>query len=238
MPLSFEPGRLQADLRRALQVPPTPHFVEQNYRGEWSALALRSADGQLGHGHSLPGRAAAEYIDTPLLALCPYYREVLAALACPLGSCRLLLLGPGSEILEHTDQDLCAEGSMLRLHVAVVTHPDVELFVEDERVPLREGECWYIDTSLRHRARNPSSQPRVHLVLDCEPNAWLREQLRLGGFRPRERDALERRGLRRADVGRVVQELRAQRSPEAERLALELEREPAEPPLSPAPRRL
>lgn len=237
LPLSFTPRRLQHDLQQALQIPPTPHFVERNYRGTWSALALRSPDGQLGHAHSLPGRRAAEYADTPLLAACPYFREVLTALACPLGACRLLLLGPGSEILEHTDHDLCLEGSMLRLHIPVQTHPEVEFFVEDERVVLREGECWYIDTSLPHRARNPSSQSRVHLVVDCELNPWLREQLALGGLRPREREAFERRGLRRADLERVLQELRAQRSPGAERLALELEQELAAPSPSLATRR-
>lgn len=215
-------------------MPPTPHFVERNYRGEWSALALRSADGQLGHACSLPGQGASDYADTPLLAACPYFRAVLAALACPLGAVRLLLLGPGSEILEHTDHDLSLEGSMLRLHIPVQTDVAVEFFVEDERVLMSEGECWYIDTSLRHRARNGSAQSRVHLVVDCEPNAWLREQLTLGGFRPRERGAFERRGLRPTDLQRVVRELRAQGSPAAERLALELERELAEPAATPA----
>ncbi|MEY4551205.1 MAG: hypothetical protein RL685_7400 [Pseudomonadota bacterium] len=208
-----------------LQVPRTPHFVERNYRGEWSALALRSADGQLGHAHSLPGRRAAEHVDTPLLAECPLFRDALAALACPIGAVRLLLLGPGSEILEHTDHDLGVDGSMLRLHIPIQTHPDVEFFVEDERVVMDEGECWYIDTSLRHRARNPTTQSRVHLVVDCELSPWLREQLTLGGLQPRQRDPFELRGIRQADLERVVQELRAQRSPDAERLALELERD-------------
>jgi len=225
LPQSFDPSRLRDDLQRALQVPPTPHFVERNYRGQWSALALRSSDGQLGHAHSVPGRAAADHVDTPLLVECPYFRAVLAALGCPLGAARLLVLGPGSEIVEHTDADLGVEGSMVRLHIPIQTNEEVEFFVEDERVVMRAGECWYIDASLRHRASNPSTESRVHLVVDCEPDAWLREQLALAGFRPREKDAFERRGVRRTDVAAVARELRALGSPDAERLALELERE-------------
>ena len=38
---------------------------------------------------------------------------------------------------------------------------------------MQAGECWYLDLGLPHRVVNAGTEARVHLVLDCEPNAWL-----------------------------------------------------------------
>jgi len=46
--------------------------------------------------------------------------------------------------------------------------------VAGERVILREGECWYVNTSLPHRVANLGQTDRIHLVIDCEVNGWLR----------------------------------------------------------------
>lgn len=68
----------------------------------------------------------------------------------------------------------CADGEV-RLHVPITTHPDVAFFLGGERVVLQPGECWYLDFNRPHRVDNPSDTDRVHRVLDCDVNDWLRD---------------------------------------------------------------
>jgi hypothetical protein len=85
-----------------------------------------------------------------------------------------LKLTAGSRIREHRDYDLgFAEGQM-RLHIPVTTNPDVQFFLDAHRVELQEGECWYLDLSLPHWVENRGATDRIHLVIDCELNEWLR----------------------------------------------------------------
>ena len=40
---------------------------------------------------------------------------------------------------------------------------------------LAPGETWYLNVNLPHSVTNGGDEPRVHLVVDCEVNGWLRE---------------------------------------------------------------
>ena len=40
---------------------------------------------------------------------------------------------------------------------------------------MKEGECWYLDLSLPHWVENHGKTDRIHLVIDCLVNDWLRE---------------------------------------------------------------
>jgi hypothetical protein len=66
------------------------------------------------------------------------------------------------------------EGGDVRLHIPVVTNPSVEFYLAGRRVPMQAGECWYLDLSLPHRVQNLGASERVHLVIDCVLNDWLR----------------------------------------------------------------
>lgn len=221
--LNFDPARLQADLRAAEQPGWQAHFVPSNYTGDWSVIALRSVAGQVGHIFSDHAVAPDGYADTPLVAQCAYFREVLAAFLCPLTSVRLMKLAAGSTIKEHRDHDLTVDGGTVRLHIPVVTNPLVAFHVEGERVVMREGECWYIDASLPHWLANHGEADRVHLVLDCIVNDWLRGLLDQAGYAPRPLDFFEVRGIRRSDLDQVIRALRDMGSPVSLQHADELE---------------
>ena len=173
LPFHFDAVRLQEELAR---IPPeawVPHFNKREYEGEWSGVPLRSVGGVEGGIYPDPtGRE--RYADTPLLARHPVFREVLSAFRCPVGSARLLKLAAGARIREHTDYNLGFEDGEVRLHVPIVTHPDVAFFLSGQRVVLRPGECWYLDFNRPHRVENPTSTDRVHLVMDCVVDDWLR----------------------------------------------------------------
>ena len=153
-----------------------PHFNTAYYQGDWSALPLRSVGGNPGHIYPDP-TAKSAFADTPLLAGCPYLREVLATFHCPQQSVRLLHLKAGSAIKEHRDHELGFENGEIRLHLPVTTNPEVEFALAGNRIVMSEGECWYLDFNLPHRVADRGATDRVHLVIDCVVNDWLRHLL-------------------------------------------------------------
>ncbi len=173
LPLRFDPQRLQADLE---QVPPeewVAHYNTQDYEGDWAGAALRSVGGR---GRRLYADPAARepFADTQLLGRCPYLRELLAQLQCPLQAVRLLRLKPGARVREHCDHMLGLEYGEARLHVPVTTNPDVDFVVNGQRLAMNPGETWYINFTLPHRVHNRGTTDRIHLVIDCHVTDWLR----------------------------------------------------------------
>jgi aspartyl/asparaginyl beta-hydroxylase len=182
LPRTYDAARLQAELR-ALE---GAQRMSAGYAGEgnrsWDSLSLFAplAGAAAGEGHRRRGRAAGEaYGPTEALGRAPYLAEILDELACPKRLVRLLTLGPGGVIAQHRDEFVSFEEGMLRLHVPVVTHPDVDFFIDDRRCDWRAGELWYGDFSKFHRAHNRSPVTRVHLVLDVLVNDFV-----LGLFPP------------------------------------------------------
>lgn len=169
--LTFDAAALAAEVRDLPAPAWTPHFNRSIYQGEWSGVALRSVAGQ--ESQLYPDPTACNYADTAVLASCPVLGEALARIRCPLMAVRLLALGPGATIARHRDYRLGFEDGEVRLHVPVVTDPAVEFFLDDHRVDLAPGDCWYLNLNLAHSVANLSSTRRVHLVIDCVVNDWL-----------------------------------------------------------------
>lgn len=176
LPLDFDPQALRVDLGR---IPPDrwiPHFNTSGYEGEWSGVALRGpADATHPILSLVSHPGIKEWKNADLLEACPYFTQVLSRFECPLLSVRLLSLAPGAVIKEHTDHSLSLEDEELRLHVPIVTSPQVEFMLNGIRVHLDAGETWYLNVNLPHSVSNKGSDPRVHLVADCVVNDWLRE---------------------------------------------------------------
>jgi hypothetical protein len=87
-------------------------------------------------------------------------------------------LAAGSIIKEHRDHDLSYEHGFMRLHIPVVTNPDVEFLLNGRRVVMNPGECWYLRLSDPHAVANRGREDRIHLVIDTEVNEWLRGNMR------------------------------------------------------------
>ncbi|RKH43029.1 hypothetical protein D7Y23_30095 [Corallococcus sp. AB050B] len=101
---------------------------------------------------------------SPVLDAAPYLRDLLAGLGLKLRLARLLRLEPAGVIREH--QDAFLSKRIVRLHIPVVTHSDVEFYVGGQRCVWGAGEFWYGDFSLPHHGVNKSGIARIHLVLD------------------------------------------------------------------------
>jgi hypothetical protein len=176
LPFSFDAVALKDDLGRVGADEWIPHFNPQYYEGVWSGVSLRSVRGSASQLYADPSQAEA-YADTPVLKRCGYFRQVLRVFECPLETVRLLRLEPGSRIREHRDFDLGIKFGVVRVHVPVETNPCIEFWLEGERVLMNEGESWFLDLSLPHRVDNRGTTARVHLVIDCVVNAWVKALL-------------------------------------------------------------
>lgn len=173
---TFDAARLQAELDAIVPTDFVPHFNTRYYQGDWSAVPLRSVGGRAGNIYPDP-TAKTAYAPTPLLEQCPYVREVLAFFKCPQQAVRFLRLKAGSVIKEHTDLDLGFEDGEVRLHIPVRTNADVIFMLGGKRIIMHEGECWYANFNLPHSVENRGSTDRIHLVIDCVVNDWLRDLL-------------------------------------------------------------
>ena len=173
LPLRFDAESLQSDLAGLGTDNFVPHFNREYYQGDWSAIPFRSVGGQAGHIYPDP-TARDTFADTPLLARCPGVRRALEILRCPQKSVRFLRLKVGSVIKEHRDYELGFEDGEVRLHIPVITNPEVEFILAGSRVAMQEGECWYLNVSQPHSVNNRSATDRIHLVVDCVVNDWLR----------------------------------------------------------------
>jgi hypothetical protein len=171
LPYRFDAARLRAELAVAGLPDWSAHYNTRDFGGDWRGAALRSASGSTGELAAV----APAFQDTPLLARCPYVREVLSAFRCPLKSVRLLSLAAGSFIREHSDDALDYEDGEVRIHVPVQTNPGVEFYLDGERLALTEGNTYYVNVNLPHRVSNRGSAERLHLVIDAEVNGWVRE---------------------------------------------------------------
>src|SRR6185503_11799241 len=136
-PMAFEPDRLLADLEKIEPDEWIPHFNTAYYEGLWSGVALRSVGGVANQIY--PDPTATTFADTPILARCPYFREVLATFQCPMEAARLLKLTAGSSIREHRDYKLGYEDGVLRLHIPIITSPDIAFFLEGKLVVMKPG---------------------------------------------------------------------------------------------------
>lgn len=103
----------------------------------------------------------------------PRWAQGLGGLEVDIRNTRLLRLGPRSHIREHRDYDLGGADADLRLHVPLLAPEEVDFMLDDQRVPMRAGECWFLDLYRPHSVNNHADQPRIHLVIDCRPGPWV-----------------------------------------------------------------
>lgn len=172
LPLSFDVAALAAEALALGAEEWVPHFNQDIYEGEWEGVALRSVGGVATQLYPDPA-AQAPFADTDTLERCPEHRRALDQFRCPLLAARLLALAPGAVINEHRDYRLGWADGEIRVHIALVTSPEVEFVLDGRRVELTAGQAWYLDLNLPHRVANRSAVNRIHLVVDCVVDEWL-----------------------------------------------------------------
>lgn len=174
IPFAFDVDRLRSDTDKALAEGVGHNNRTFRHGQGWNTVALYSVDGRTDADALRWAGWDADYRPTPILEKCSYFKEVIDGFKCPIYRVRLSKLAAGTSINPHRDKgDTWAVGK-IRLHIPIYTNEDIWFFIDDQRVVMAEGECWYTDVSHLHSVTNRSNEDRVHLLLDVGVNNWLR----------------------------------------------------------------
>ncbi|HWK50313.1 MAG TPA: sulfotransferase, partial [Steroidobacter sp.] len=161
LPLRLDVERLRAEVAAL----PAEAWVRHpnDLKGN-SAARLISVDG--GENDDVSGRMQA----TAHLQQSPYIRQILASLGVVWSRSRLLRLAPGAIVPEHADINY-HWFTRVRLHIPIVTRPEVRFYCADQVVHMAAGEAWVFDNWRSHRVENFTSDERIHLVADTSGSA-------------------------------------------------------------------
>ncbi|PHY19558.1 aspartyl/asparaginyl beta-hydroxylase domain-containing protein [Caulobacter sp. BP25] len=161
LPLLFDVARLQAEVAA---LPPEAWVAHPDQVPGNSAVRLITAGG--GENDSVHGRMAP----TPWLEAMPYLKQALAGFGVVWSRSRLMRLAPGAGVPEHADINYHWH-TRVRLHIPVVTWPEVRFHCDGEAVHMGAGEAWVFDNWRRHHVENNASAERIHLVADTTGTA-------------------------------------------------------------------
>lgn len=172
-PFGFDAELLQSDAGQFAPEEWLGHFNTPIYQGDWSGVALRAVKDARSPLYPDPFSDAG-FFETEMLRRCAYVPKVLSAFKCDLTTVRFLKLGAGARIRPHRDFQLGIEDGEIRIHIPVATNPQVEFVLNDQTIEMKEGEAWYLNFNLYHSVRNSGATDRIHLVIDCVVNDWIR----------------------------------------------------------------
>lgn len=156
LPIRFCADTLAAEVRALPPEAWVPH--PQRFPGN-EAVPLVTPSGQLTNEFVGP-MGPTEY-----LLQCRYVMEVMAEIGATWGRSRLMGLGAGAEVPDHVDNNYYWR-THIRLHVPVITNPDVDFTCGTETAHMSGGEAWVFDTFQQHHVHNRGAEQRVHLVFD------------------------------------------------------------------------
>lgn len=161
LPLRFDVERLRAEVAAlpAEAWARHPNDIKGN-----SAARLISVEG--GENDDVNGRMLA----TAHLHQSPYIRQILASFGVVWSRSRLLRLAPGATVPEHADINY-HWFTRVRLHLPIVTRPEVRFYCGDQVVHMAAGEAWVFDNWRSHRVENFTPDERIHLVADTSGSA-------------------------------------------------------------------
>jgi hypothetical protein len=161
LPLRFDVERLRAEVAA---LPEQAWARHPNQIQGNSAVRLISVDG--GENDDVNGRMRA----TTHLQQSPYIRQILASFGVVWSRSRLLRLAPGATVPEHADINY-HWFTRVRLHIPIVTRPEVRFYCGDQVVHMAAGEAWVFDNWRSHRVENFTPDERIHLVADTSGSA-------------------------------------------------------------------
>lgn len=164
LPVRFDTDRLAHELNQFSEDDWVRHPL--NYKGN-SALRLISKDGEENDA------VAGEMMPTIHLRKCEYVQQVLSSFKSVMSRSRFMRLAPGAEVPPHCDINYHWI-NRTRIHIPIITNPDVEFLCDDQLVNMGKGEAWIFDNWRRHSVKNNSNITRIHLVLDTSgsPYFW------------------------------------------------------------------
>jgi aspartyl/asparaginyl beta-hydroxylase len=161
LPVRFDVERLRTEVAA---LPPEAWAPHPNGDAGNSAVRLISVEG--GQNDEVNGVMRM----TAHLERSPYLRQVLASFGVVWSRSRLLRLAPGAVVPVHADIHY-HWFFRVRLHVPILTRPEVQFTCDRECVHMAAGEAWIFDNWRLHHVENGSAAERIHLVADTSGSA-------------------------------------------------------------------
>jgi len=175
----------------------TNHYSNYNKDNSWSALSLRgylSDPSFITKPIEMSDKWKDEHKDydfrlqdTNLYNMFPEVREFIESLGTEVHRVRFMRLKPGGGELErHTDQvdpdSGGSKGKLARIHIPIKTNDKVVFTVWDtkgvpQKINMKFGEYWFLDTRKAHQAVNGGDDERIHLVIDVKVGDALYDKL-------------------------------------------------------------
>lgn len=156
LPLTFDAKKMSDEVKLFKEDDWMPHPT--GFAGNGS-IPLISVHGERNDSFS------GEMLKTSALNKCPYLQQVIASFDEVFGRSRLMKLSGGSAVPEHSDLNYHWYNSV-RIHIPIITFPEVTFYCGDKHVHMAEGETWIFDSWKMHKVLNPTKHDRIHLVID------------------------------------------------------------------------
>lgn len=156
LPVRFDVGRLRAEVDALPADAWSLH--PQEYEGNTAARLITVGGTQ----NDLVG---GEMQPTPALLASPYLQQVLASFGTVWSRSRLMRISGGGAVPQHSDVNY-HWFYRVRVHIPIVTRPEVRFYCADQSVHMAAGEAWIFDNWRQHKVLNPTSDARIHLVAD------------------------------------------------------------------------
>ena len=160
LPIRFDAAKLREEIEAVPASAWSAH--PSGYAGN-SALRLITAHGGANDDVTGPMRPTAA------LQACPYLQQVLGSFGVVWSRSRLMKLGAGGKVPQHSDVDYHWY-YRVRIHIPVITFPEVKFHCGGQTVHMAAGESWIFDNWRQHSVDNDASQDRIHLVADTMGN--------------------------------------------------------------------
>jgi hypothetical protein len=160
-----------------------PNLLSEQELAEAAQLA-RASTGEKHSVHKEGRYAGVRWFQVDLEQDLPLSRKVLGELGVK--DPELLVfyyLEPGATIHPHRDLTGAGLNNRIRFHVPIITNDQVKFMVSGKRVVMKPGDLWCLDTSYLHSVENAGTEPRVHMVIECDITPELRARLP-HGIRP------------------------------------------------------
>jgi len=161
LPLMFDVAQMQYEVNQFSIDDWQPHH--EKFIGN-SAIPLISVNG--GKNNTFKGKM----LPTQALKQSKYLLQVLASFNQVFGRSRLMLLEPKCEVPLHSDINYYWY-NRVRIHIPIITDPNVIFHCGDKHVHMKEGESWIFDSWKNHKVANNSEVTRIHLVIDTSGSA-------------------------------------------------------------------
>jgi len=156
LPVRFDVERLRAEVEALPATAWSRHPKE--HEGNTAARLITVGGGD---NDDINGEMKA----TKSLVACPYVQQVLFSFNTVWSRSRFMRIAGGASVPPHGDMNR-HWFDRVRVHIAVVTRPEVCFHCGGVSVHMAAGEAWIFDNWLEHRVENPSPDARIHLVAD------------------------------------------------------------------------